>query len=92
MRRIVMLLAVIALAACNDATSPNGSAVGSYSLRTINGNSLPYTFSDGSVLVSDQLVLSSDGSYTDQANFSNGQPFIEQGFWSINNNLITFND
>ena len=37
MRRIAVLLAVIALTACNDATSPNGSAIGSYSLRTING-------------------------------------------------------
>ena len=92
MRRIAIFLAVIALAACNDATSPNGSAIGTYSLRTINGSTLPYTFSDGSVLVSDQLVLNSDGSYTDEANFSNRQPQLEQGFWSINNNLITFND
>ena len=92
MRRIALFMAMIALAACNDATSPNGSAVGTYSLRTINGSNLPYTFSDGSVLVSDQLVLDSDGSYMDQAHFSNRQDFIEQGFWSINNNLITFND
>jgi len=92
MRRIAVLLAVIALTACNDATSPNGSATGSYSLRTINGTILPYTFSDGSVLISDQLVLNSDGSYIDEAHFSNRQDFVEQGFWSINNNLITFND
>lgn len=92
MRRIALFTAVLALAACNDATSPNGSAIGSYSLRTVNGNNLPYTFSDGSVLISDQLVLNSDGSYMDQAHFSNGSDLIEQGFWSISNNLITFND
>lgn len=92
MRRIVLFMAVVALAACNDATSPNGSAIGSYSLRTVNGSTLPYTFSDGSVLVSDQLVLNSDGSYMDQARFANRSDLIEQGFWSINNNLITFND
>ena len=92
MRRIALFLAVIALAACNDATSPNGSAIGTYTLRTINGSTLPYQFSDGSVLVSDQLVLNSDGSYVDQANFSNQQSLVEQGFWSINNNLITLND
>ena len=91
MRRIALFMAVLALAACNDATSPNGSAAGSYSLRTVNGLKLPYTFSDGSVLVSDQLVLNGDGSYIDQADFSDRQQ-IEQGFWSINNNLITFND
>jgi len=92
MRRIALFLAVIALAACNDATSPNGSAIGTYTLRTVNGSTLPYTFSDGSVLLSDQLVLDSDGSYIDQAHFSNRSDLVEQGFWSINNNLITFND
>lgn len=92
MRRIALFLAVIALAACNDATSPNGSAAGTYTLRTVNGFNLPYTFSDGSVLISDQLVLDSDGSYVDQAHFSNRSDLVEQGFWSINNNLITFND
>ena len=92
MRRIALFMAVLALAACNDATSPNGSAIGSYSLRTVNGSTLPYTFSDGSVLISDQLVLNSDGSYMDQAHFSNRADLIEQGFWSISNNLVTFND
>ena len=37
-------------------------------------------------------MLNSDGSYIDQAHFSNRQDSVEQGFWSINNNLITFND
>ena len=92
MRRFALFMAVLTLVACNDATSPNGSPVGTYTLRTINGSNLPYTFSDGSVLVSDQLVLDADGSYIDQSNFSNRQSFVEQGFWSISNNLITFND
>jgi hypothetical protein len=93
MRKIALLLSVIALAACNnDSTSPNGSVVGSYSLRTINGTNLPYTFSDGSVLVSDQLTLNSNGTYVDIATFSNAGSNSEQGTWSVNNNLISFND
>lgn len=92
MRRIALLLAVVALAACNDSTSPNGNAAGTYSLRTINGNNLPYTFSDNSVLTSDQLTLNSNGTYVDIATFSNASPSQEQGLWSINNNLITFED
>jgi hypothetical protein len=93
MRKIALLAAVIALAACNnDSTSPNGSAQGSYSLRTVNGNQLPYTFSDGSVLVSDQLTLNSNGTYIDVATFSNAGTATEQGLWSINNNLISFQD
>ncbi|HEY2853535.1 MAG TPA: lipocalin family protein [Gemmatimonadaceae bacterium] len=93
MRKIALLLSVIALAACNnDSTSPNGSVVGSYSLRTINGSNLPYTFSDGSVLVSDQLTLNSNGTYVDIATFSNAPNGSEQGIWSVNNNTISFVD
>jgi len=93
MRRIALLAAVVALAACNnDSTSPNGSAQGSYSLHTVNGNALPFTFSDGSVLVSDQLTLNANGTYVDVATFSNAGTATEQGLWSINNNLISFQD
>lgn len=93
MRRIALLAAVVALAACNnDSTSPNGSAQGSYSLHTVNGNPLPFTFSDGSVLVSDQLTLNANGTYVDVATFSNAGTATEQGLWSINNNLISFQD
>ena len=93
MHRIALLAALVALAACNnDATSPSVSLVGTYSLRTVNGNPLPYTFSNGSVLVSDQLTLNSDNSYVDLATFSNGSSAAEQGFWSSNNNVITFDD
>ena len=94
MRKFVLLAAgLVALAACtNDSTSPNGNVTGTYSLRTVNGNPLPFTFSDGSVLVSDRLSLNSDGTYVDIATFSNAGSATEQGLWSINNNLITFND
>ena len=94
MRKFVFLAAaLVALAACNnDSTSPNGSLTGTYSLRTVNGNPLPFTFSDGAVLVSDRLSLNSDGSYVDIATFSNTNSATEQGIWSINNNLISFSD
>ena len=94
MRKFVLLAAgLVALAACNnDSTSPNGNVTGTYSLRTVNGNPLPFTFSDGSVLVSDRLSLNSDGTYVDIATFSNAGSSTEQGLWSINNNLISFSD
>lgn len=93
MRRIVVLAALVTLAACtNDATSPTVSLVGSYSLRTVNGNALPYTFGNGAVLVNDQLTLNNNSTYTDVATFSNSSTAVEQGTWSNNNNVITFND
>lgn len=93
MRKIALLIAAVALAACNnDSTSPNGNVSGTYTLRTVNGSNLPFTFSDGTVLVSDQLDLNSNGQYIDVASFSNASPQQESGSWSINNNLINFND
>jgi hypothetical protein len=47
---------------------------------------------NGDILTSDQLVLNSDGSYADQATYSNAPSRFEQGTWFISNNLITFND
>jgi hypothetical protein len=92
MRRIALLGLIVALAACNnDSTSPNGSAVGSYSLHTYNGATLPVQIGND-VLVSDQLVLNANGTYTDQASFQSGFNQTEQGNWSISNNLITFQD
>ncbi|HEY7235616.1 MAG TPA: lipocalin family protein [Gemmatimonadaceae bacterium] len=93
MRKFALLAALVILGACsNDMTSPNGSATGTYSLVTVNGNSLPFTFSDGSVLTSDRLSLNPDGTYVDIATFSNAGSVTEQGIWSIHNNLITFDD
>jgi len=66
--------------------------VGTYTLLTINGYQLPFTFSNGPVLISDQLVLNSDGSYVSSWHFSNRPDVVEEGSWSIDNNLITFND
>lgn len=92
MRKIALLGLIVALAACNnDSTSPNGSAVGSYSLATYNGATLPVDI-NGSVLTSDQLTLNNNGSYTDVATFSDNSSQTESGSWSISNNLITFND
>jgi len=92
MRRIALLGLIVALAACNnDSTSPNGSAVGSYSLHTYNGASIPVQVGND-VLESDQLVLNSNGTYVDQASFQSGFTQTEQGNWSISNNLITFQD
>jgi lipocalin-like protein len=93
MRRIALLgLVAVALAACNnDSTAPNGSAIGSYTLVTVNGSSLPVNFGNGTV-TSDVLTLSANGTYTDQTVYSGSGTQVEQGNWSISNNLITFND
>ena len=93
MRKLALLALAIGMAACaNDATAPSTSVEGSYSLQRINGTALPYTFSNGVQLTSDQLVLNTDGTFTDVARYSNGQSTTEVGYYTSLNGSITFND
>ena len=97
MRRFVsVLVAAFALsaAACTDnnsITSPTVDIVGTWSLRTLNGSQLPYNLGNRAI-VSEQLSLNSDGTYTDVATYSDGNFFNEFGYYTANNNVITFQD
>ena len=91
MRRLVMLALAGTLAACStDSTGPNGSVTGTYTLRTIDGQPLPYTFSSGLRLTSDQIILRSDGSYEDVSRYSDGSSFVDDGDYTSYNGAITF--
>ncbi|MDQ2666132.1 MAG: hypothetical protein M3Z05_08995 [Gemmatimonadota bacterium] len=93
MRKISMLVLALGLAACaNDSTAPSTSINGNYTLRTVNGSALPYTFSNGLQLTNEQLVLNSDGSFTDASQYSNGQTSVDSGYYTSLNGSITFND
>jgi hypothetical protein len=94
MRRITMGLLVLAVAACTvtDSTSPTVSIAGTYTLRTINGDALPYSFTSSLALTSDVLMMTADGAYTDIATYNNGTTTTERGTYSNNNGAITFND
>ena len=91
---ILAAAAIMSVTACNssDATSPSVSIAGTWNLRTLNGSPLPYQVAPNTVIVSETLTLSSDGSYNDVASYSNGTSFSEFGYFSVNNNLVTFND
>jgi hypothetical protein len=91
MRRLVMLALAGTLAACStDSTGPNGSVTGTYTLRTIDGQPLPYTFSSGLRLTSDQITLRTDGSYEDVSRYSDGTSFIDDGDYTSYNGAVTF--
>jgi len=92
MRRIAFALCIaLGLSACQtDSTGPGASVAGTYELDTINGNTLPYTFTGGATLTADQLTLNSDGSYSDVVEYSNGSTTIERGTFFTNNNDIQF--
>jgi hypothetical protein len=90
----ILAAAVISATACNanDATSPTVSIAGTWSLRTLNGSPLPTAVSSNTSIISEQLTLNNDGSYSDVAAYTDGTTFNEFGYYSVNNNLITFND
>jgi hypothetical protein len=91
---VPILAAVMALAtACNsDSTSPTVSIAGTWSLRTLNGQSLPVQTGPSTVVSSEQLTLNNDGTYNDVVNFTNGTFANEFGYYTVNNNQITFVD
>ena len=91
MRRLVMFALAGTLAACSlDSTGPNGSVSGNYTLRRINGQELPYTFSGGLRLMSDDLTLMSDGTYQDVSRYDDGTSFVDDGDYTNNNGALTF--
>ena len=103
MRRLFAVLALATLAACGSDSSinPNNDAVeGVYSLRTVNGQPLPYTVQQNGttiVLTSDVLTVSNDGSWNETIAYrlsQNGQTTNEAdadaGSWSRSGDIMTF--
>lgn len=95
MKTVFIAALAFGLAGCNDnsnSVGPNDSLSGEYALRTVNGNPLPYTFSDGSTVSSDVLTLFVDGTFSESFQLSDGRVFVDQGFYTANNGSISFND
>jgi hypothetical protein len=95
-RFLSIALLALGIAACNDSHNnvviPLQSVPGTYDLKTINGSPLPFTFSDGTTLNSDLLVLKDDGTFTETMKTANGQTFVDTGTYTVSNNFITIND
>jgi len=89
MRRIALLALAITMVGCStDLTGPFGSVAGTYMLERINGDRLPYTFSNGVTLLSDELTLFRDGSYEDVSRYAAGSPRVERGFYENNDGAV----
>jgi hypothetical protein len=94
MKRLAIAALAIMLAGCtnNDINAPNGSVTATFSLRTVNGSPLPYTFTNGPTVESDVLSLFNDGTYSDAAQLGDGTVAVEQGYYGNNNGAFTFTD
>lgn len=100
-RSLAVLGALAAFAACSDTTSPYGGSVGgSYALQTVNGNTLPYSYTSGGRNISiqnDVYTLNNDGTYSESINetVSSGGSFspasdAEAGTWYQSGSSIVF--
>jgi lipopolysaccharide export system protein LptA len=94
-RMLVSMLAatMMAATACtNDATSPTVSTAGTWNLRTLNGQQVPVQVGNNVVITGEQLTLNGDGTYNDVVFYSTGNSSTEFGYYTLNNNAITFVD
>ena len=73
MRRLIPLaIAAVLLVGCKDAFTPSGVS-GTYNLRTVNGEALPYSeteFGTTFTYTAGSIVLRADGTYTMSASVS----------------------
>ena len=68
------------------------SASGSYTLVSVNGTALPFTFSNGVVLSAESLVLDANGTFQDLATRADGTVVTDIGTYSVVGNTIIFGD
>ena len=101
--RALFAATLCALAACggDSGTNPNNAAIdGTYSLHSVNGSPLPFTFQSGTnslTVTRDVLTVGSNGSWTESANYSqtvNGQTstgtIADGGTWTRAGNSVEF--
>jgi hypothetical protein len=102
MRRLLLALSAISLLACGDSSGPGASsAVGTWSLVSVNGSSLPYTViliapSYKLEIMSATFIAASNGTYTGTVTSretDNGQVTTttdpDNGTWSQSGNSLT---
>ena len=103
MRRILIALSAVSLLACGDSSgSAFSSAVGTWSLVTINNSPLPFTAVNQGLykleILSDVLIASADGTFTGTSTFRETDNGVEtttaqpnSGTWTQTNNSVTVN-
>lgn len=92
MRKIVVLVLLVAITACRSSVeSAYGSAIGNYSLITVDGSPVPFR-SGTSVTVRGTVNLKNSGDYTlTQADSSTGGSVTNtssSGKWSLTDNAL----
>ncbi len=107
MRKLIVLAALVAASACNlDTTSLNPSTVGNlagtYSLKTVNGAPLPFTFNPNDTTTvnidTDVLTLAENGAWGETINYrqtvgsaaTTNESSTLTGVWTISGDQVNF--
>ena len=103
MRRFSAVV-LFALAACGGSEGPtnpaSASLAGSYTLRTVNGNHLPYTLQSGTnslTITADVLTVADGGTWSESGSYqqtvngqTSSQTFSDGGSWDRSGPTVTF--
>ncbi|MEP6618783.1 MAG: hypothetical protein ABJE47_05695 [bacterium] len=92
MRRAVIALLALSFSACLTEPSEAGVAAGRYTLQSVNGTALPFTFPNNVAVVSEILILDPNGTFQDIATRSDGAAVTDVGNYTVVGNRVTFSD
>ena len=91
----LFLVMGVAATSCTDSTNPSDSLAGTYSLRSVNGSSLPVTICPQSSpcyqVLSAEISLDTYGNYQSISRYSDGNESAT-GTWSLSGNQLTLID
>ena len=102
MRRFILAMGTLALFACGDSTGVNQNLNGTYSLQTVNGQALPFTFFQSGTLrqeITADVFTATNGSFTEvtserDTNLQTGAVSnfntSDSGTYTINGTAVTF--
>jgi len=75
--RAIVVTATVVVAGCTDISGPSDSYVGTWHLRTVNGQPLPFDYGGGSVALSQAFTIQKDRSFEEEDSSTvNGQPLV----------------
>jgi hypothetical protein len=101
MRKLLAICAMLLAAGCGDSTAPAGSVAGTWTLKTVNGFSVPFVSQQGGgntiELTSDVITATASGSFTQMTvvkTTTGGQVTIDSipdaGTYTISGHTVTF--
>ena len=101
MKRILMLAFAAALSmgvsACQDTTNPSSVLSGTYSLRTINGQTPPVAIDATTEITGGYIRIERDGTFTDVVTYRDLSSGVStddtiNGTWALSGNTVEFTD